>query len=136
VHHAQAAVALSDGEMILDPQVIAARTVLRRALSSAELEQVTLLGQLLRARGQHGAPAVAAWLRAVIMTASRAAHALAGDLGAAARCLEAEPDSELLPRREHLLDLVRASVSEEMDTVRRHIFSSAESDAPDERATA
>ena len=56
------------------------------------------------------------------MTASRAAYALAGDLGAAVRCLEAEPESELLPRREHLLDLVRASVSDELDVVRRHLF--------------
>jgi tetratricopeptide (TPR) repeat protein len=122
VHYALAAVALSDGEMVIDAQVASAQIVLRRALSSAELEQVTLLGQLLRARGHHGAPAVAAWLRAVIMTASRAAYALAGDLGAAVRCLEAEPESELLPRREHLLDLVRASVSDELDVVRRHLF--------------
>jgi tetratricopeptide (TPR) repeat protein len=122
VHYALAAVALSDSELVIDAQVASAQLVLRRALSSAELEQVTLLGQLLRARGHHGAPAVAAWLRAVILTASRAAYALAGDLGAAVRCLEAEPESELLPRREHLLDLVRASVSDELDMVRRHLF--------------
>ena len=134
VHYALASVALSDADLPLDASMISALAVLRRSLSPGELEQVTLLGQLLRARGHHGAPTVAAWLRAVMLTATRAAYALAGDLGAAIRCLESEPESELLPRREHLLDLVRASVSEEMDSVRRQI-SSAEA-ATETRASA
>jgi hypothetical protein len=122
VHFVQAAVALGDRAPTPDPQVAQAHAMLRHALDPEEVEQVALLGQLLRARDHHDAASVSRWLRAVILTSSRAAYALAGDLGAARRCLEAEAESELLPRREHVLDLVRASVSEEMAQVRKQLF--------------
>jgi hypothetical protein len=62
---------------------------------------------------------LAGWIVASDLTAGRAALALCGDLGAAARVIAAEPSGQSpLPARERINDLLAFSVSEDHFAVR------------------
>jgi tetratricopeptide (TPR) repeat protein len=94
---------------------------LKRALGPA-IEQVAAIGARLQAGGVRPDPAAIAWLKATDLTGLRAGWALAGDLGAGARSLATEgPTAAAHPQTQRLLELVWASTTEELFSVRRQL---------------
>jgi tetratricopeptide (TPR) repeat protein len=117
-----AAMALGDDQPRAPGGTIAALAArLRATLEPLALNQVTTIGQCLRARGVESGEAVLAWMRAADLSAARAALLLVGDLALAARLAEVEPGEHALSADERVLDLVAASVSESMLAAREQL---------------
>jgi tetratricopeptide (TPR) repeat protein len=95
---------------------------MKKALPSAQLEQVAAIGKKLRADEMRPDAAALAWLQASDLTAARAGYVLAGDLESCARLVASEPPAATaLPAMQRLLDLVWSSVTEDLFTVRKHL---------------
>lgn len=116
----RAAVAVAhDEEPSSDAKLTAA--ALKRWLSPVALDQLGVVGRRLRQEGREPAQLAATWLRAADLTAARAALVLTGDLArtlAAVESRAADPNAA----REATRELVWASITDELWTVRRRIL--------------
>jgi hypothetical protein len=125
-HVIEAAIALAyDAEgapPIPSPELQRTVAGLKRALPAMQLEQVVAIGKKLRENGVRSDDAAVTWLQATDLTAIRVGYALVGDLETCARLVAADgrPTGTKAPT-ERLLELIWASVTEEMFAVRRHL---------------
>jgi hypothetical protein len=94
---------------------------IKATLPALALEEMASIGQSLRVSKMKSEEAALAWLRATDLTASRTALLLTGDLEPCAGYAESEVSVFGSTREERVLDLVAASVSEEMLAAREHL---------------
>lgn len=97
---------------------------LKRHLQPVALDQLTLVGRRLGERSDELVQIAAAWLRAADLTAARAALALTGDLERTVQSVEAMASSPAAARAA-VVDLVWASITHELWTVRRRLLQHA-----------
>ena len=95
---------------------------MKRGLSPVALEQVSSVGRKLRADGARAEAMALSWLQATDLTGNRAGLVLAGDLETCARLVAGEPaSSSTLPAMQRLLDLVWASVTEDIFAAKKQL---------------
>jgi hypothetical protein len=97
---------------------------LRKALPAVDLDQVKTIGERLRVRGTDPEAAVREWHAAADATATRVALALIGDLPTCARLLATEPGPQTAARAQRVLELLAASISDELILTREHLGTS------------
>jgi tetratricopeptide (TPR) repeat protein len=107
-----------------EPDVRVTATAFKRWLQPVVLDQLNVIGRRLREDGRDLLRRGAQWLRAADLTAARAALVLTGDLERTMAAVEARAADESAARAA-LLELVRASVSDEIWTVRQRIVVAA-----------
>ncbi len=93
---------------------------LAEALRPIELDQLITIGARLAERGVDPARAAADWLDATDRVADRIAYLMCDDLSTCVRSIEREPAARVTSR-DRILDLVRASITEEMFAVRARL---------------
>jgi tetratricopeptide (TPR) repeat protein len=93
---------------------------LKRWLSPVALDQLGVVGRRLRLDGREPARLAAEWLRAADLTAARAALVLTGDLPRTLAAVETRAAGDRAVR-EATRELVWASITDELWTVRRRI---------------
>ncbi|HVK84955.1 MAG TPA: tetratricopeptide repeat protein [Kofleriaceae bacterium] len=108
-------------ELAIAPQQDASSHAARwlsSALHPVELDQVLAIGARLRERGTSPMTTALSWLSATDRAADRIGLVVTGDVGACCRVIEREQPAASGADADRVLDLVRASVSEEVLGVR------------------
>ncbi len=95
---------------------------MKRGLSPVALEQVSAVGRKLRTDGARPEALALGWLQATDLTGNRAGLVVAGDLETCARLVAGEPAvATTFPAMQRLLDLVWASVTEDVFAARKQL---------------
>jgi hypothetical protein len=129
----RAVIALAyDEEPEADARVTAA--ALKRWLQPVVLDQLSVVGRRLREDGRDLVRLAASWLRAADLTAARFALVMSGDLERTIAAVEARAADESAARAA-VPELVCASISDALWTVREHIVAAAAENAQRAHAT-
>jgi tetratricopeptide (TPR) repeat protein len=107
-----------------EPDARVTALAFKRWLQPVVLDQLNIVGRRLREDGRDLLRRGAQWLRAADLTAARAALVLTGDLERTMAAVEARAADESAARAA-LPELVRASISDEIWTVRQRIVVAA-----------
>jgi tetratricopeptide (TPR) repeat protein len=117
-----------------EPDARVTAQAFKRWLQPVVLDQLAVVGRRLREDGRDLVRRGAQWLRAADLTTARAALVLTGDLPRTIAAVEARAADEGAARAA-LLELVRASVSDELWAVRQQLVTAAAESAERARAS-